>query len=311
MEQTATDKSVWTEVQALHSTKRLIWRETTRAITPFGGVAVFVAYLRKIDLTVNVREHMPVQWRSPNNIDPTATFIAFLIAVLAGAKRFAHVNCLHGDRALQALLSMSRFPCDDTIGNLFRQFSLGHVQRLFEPLIEWQMQRVPVRAEGHSLDLDATIFERYGRQEGSLKGHNPRQHGRPSHHSLLAVLSEAHFILPGWATQRRFVVIGERVRENRASVGRQLIEVPGDPFRILFNLLAEFQRAAAMPGYRELTTIRTQVLTCGAILGRSARRLVVHLGESWGGLKTRKPLLASILEWEIPTSPKLIPAMRC
>ena len=75
---------------------------------------------------------------------------------------------------------------------------MGNVERLFAPLTEWQMQRVAVRAEGYSLDLDFTIFERYGQQEGSLKGHNPRKHGRPSHHPLLAVLSEAHFILHGW-----------------------------------------------------------------------------------------------------------------
>jgi len=74
---------------------------------------------------------------------------------------------------------------------------------------------------------------------------------------------------------------------------------------LLFNLLAEFQRAAGLPLYREPATLRTQVLTCGAILGRTGRRLVIHLSESWGGLKTRIPLLDSILNWEIPTSPKL------
>lgn len=45
---------------------------------------------------------------------------------------------------------------------------MGHVQRLFEPLIEWRMQRVPVRAEGYSLDLDSTILGCCGRQGGSL-----------------------------------------------------------------------------------------------------------------------------------------------
>ena len=317
---------------------------------------------------------------------------------------------------------------------------------------------MPVRVDGYGLDLDSTIFERYGSQEGSLKGHNPRKHGRPSHHPLIAVLSEAHFILHGWlrsgncgssrgavefleealalwgqrqpirlvradsgffddrllsfleqrslsyivvarltkwvkreaqrvkewteldnnyavgqfsvklygwAKQRRFVVIRERVRESRASVGRKLIDMPGYTFRVfvtnrtdagelvwrdyngradmenriaelkhdlgadhfclkqfhateavfravllLFNLLAEFQRAAGFPNYREPATIRTQVITCGAILGRSARRLVVHMGESWGGLATRNPLLASILNWQIPTSPKLEPVLR-
>ena len=60
------------------------------------------------------------------------------------------------------------------------------------------MQRLPLRADGYTLDLDSTVFERYGQQEGSLKGHNPRKHGRPSHHPLLGVLAEAHFLLHGW-----------------------------------------------------------------------------------------------------------------
>ena len=166
--------------------------------------------------------------------------------------------------------------------------------------------------------------------------------------------------LHGWKTERRFVVLRERVREGRNSVGRKLIDVPGYTFRVfvtscsdppqeiwrgynqradmenriaelkqdlgadgfclnqffateaafravllLFNLLAEFQRAAGLPVYRQPATIRTQVLTCGAILGRAGRRLVIHLSESWGGLKTRIPLLDSLSKWEIPTSPKL------
>jgi hypothetical protein len=117
---------------------------------------------------------MPICWRSPNQIEPAATFTAFLIAVLVGAKRFAHANWLRGDRALHALLGIDRFPTDDTIRNLFRRFTMGNVQRLFEPLAQWQMERVPLRSEGYTLDLDSTVFERYGRQEGSLKGHNPR-----------------------------------------------------------------------------------------------------------------------------------------
>ena len=441
------------ETLALLSDERLILRETGRAVTPFGGVTVFAAYLRKVAFVQKVRQCMPICWRSPNHIDPTVTFTAFLIAVLVGAKRFAHVNWLRGDRALHALLGIDRFPTDATIRNLFRRFTMGNVQRLFEPLTEWQIERVPLRSDGYTLDLDSTVFERYGQQEGSLKGHNPRKHGRPSHHPLLAVLAEAHLLLHGWLrsgncgpargvvefleealalwgqrqkirlvradsgffddklltfleqrrlpyivvarltkwikreaqhvtawqeldeaysagefriqlwgwqTERRFVVIREVVREGRDSVGRKLIDVPGYVFRIfvttcsappeeiwrdynrrsdmenriaelkhdlgadgfclkqffateaafraillLFNLLVEFQSAADLPRYREPATIRTQVLTCGAILGRAGRRLVLHLSQSWGGLKTRNSLLDSILQWQFSTSPKL------
>jgi len=42
------------------------------------------------------------------------------------------------------------------------------------------------------------VFERYGHQEGSLKGYNPRKHGRPSHHPLLAMLAEAKVVVHAW-----------------------------------------------------------------------------------------------------------------
>jgi Transposase DDE domain group 1 len=74
---------------------------------------------------------------------------------------------------------------------------------------------------------------------------------------------------------------------------------------LLFNLLAEFQRAADLPRYCEPATIRTQILTCGAILGRAGRRIVIHLSQAWGGLQARNSLLDNILRWQIPTSPKL------
>jgi hypothetical protein len=61
----------------LLSSERLILRETKRAVTPFGGVTVSVSFLQKIDLVGGLRRHMPIQWKSPNRIDPTDTFLAF------------------------------------------------------------------------------------------------------------------------------------------------------------------------------------------------------------------------------------------
>ena len=197
MRQEAKDSSVPREVLALLSKERLIVRETQRAVTPFGGIVVFVQFLQRIDLVGQIRQYMPVRWRSRNQIDPTATLISFLMAVLVGARALRARQLAARHRALHTLLGITRFPTDDTIRNLFRRFGMGDVHQLYAPLAEWQMQRLPQRAEGYSLDLDSTVFERYGEQEGSLKGHNARKHGRPSHHPLLAVLAEAHFLLHG------------------------------------------------------------------------------------------------------------------
>ena len=82
MEANISDKLVPREITALLSGERVILRETQRAVTPFGGVAVFIAYLQKIGLVEQVRLHFPVRWKSPNHIEPTATWMAFLMTVL-------------------------------------------------------------------------------------------------------------------------------------------------------------------------------------------------------------------------------------
>lgn len=441
------------KVSVLWGEKKVVLRQTSRAVTPFGGLSAFIEFLKRIGFPERVRRDLPFCLSSPNAIPAGETFTAFLIAVVAGARRFAHSSMLRADRALHALLGMKRFPTDGTIRNLFKRFTQGMVVRMYEPLWAWQVARLPQRAEGYSLDLDSTVFERYGQQEGAKKGYNPRKHGRASHHPLLAVLGEAYFILHGWLRsgnttagrgaveflqealaklpnlawirgvradagffdqelleylesqrlsyivvarltrwlkqeaalvqewraldaiytvgefrlkllgwkcERRFVVVREQLQETKSSLGKKLLEVPGYTFRIfvtnrpdppeeiwrdynqracieqrieelksdlaaddfclqqfyateaaflsilmLFNLLAEFQRATGMTGYRQPASLRVQVFLCGAILGRAGHRTVLHLSSAWGGLETRNPLFDKLLQYGIPTSRKL------
>src|SRR3989442_13199513 len=192
------NKTVPREITSIFGKKKVVLRETLRPVTPFGGLSVFVKFLEKIGYAAAVAKSVPIQLHSPNAIDPVETFTAFLISVVSGARRFAHTGLLGADRALHRLLGIVRFPTDDTIRNLFKRFTQGKVYQFYSALPRWQIQRLPRRGEGYSLDLDSTVFERYGQQQGALKGPNPRKHGRPSHHPLLAVLAEAHFILHGW-----------------------------------------------------------------------------------------------------------------
>ena len=50
-----------------------------------------------------------------------------------------------------------------------------------------------------------------------------------------------------------------------------------------FNLLGEFQRALdpALKTYKQPATLRFEVFTCGAILGRSGHHLVLHMSKNW------------------------------
>ncbi len=200
------------KVSSPRGRKKVILRQTSRAVTPSGGLSVFIEFLKPIGFPEQVRRDLPFCLSSPNAIPAEETFTAFVISVVAGARRLAHSSMLRADRALGALLGIKRFPTDGTIRNLFKRFTQGMVVRMYEPLWAWQVARLPKREEGYSLDLDSTVFERYGKQEGARKGYNPRKHGRASHHPWLAVLGEAHFILHGW------------LRSGNTTAGRGAVE---------------------------------------------------------------------------------------
>jgi hypothetical protein len=308
----------------LFGERKVIFKETDRAVTPFGGLWVFFEHLKLTGFREEADKNMPFTLTSPNAIRPVETLTCFLTSVLAGARRFSHTAVVRSDDALHAMMGVERFPGDDSFRNFFRRFNIGEVSRFFHPMWEWMISRLP--DVEYSLDMDSTVFERYGKQEGSKKGFNPRKPGRASHHPLLAVLAERCFVLhgwlrsgntgsssnaveflkealslaknirircvradsgffydemlsflesrglryiivarmtrhvknficwrirdwkqidenysvgeimfklPTWTKERRFVVIRERIREDKEAVGKKLIDVPGYTFRVL------------------------------------------------------------------------------
>jgi hypothetical protein len=454
----APEQNDWKEFKPLFGGGKIKLCDTLRAVTPFGGLSVLIEFLGRIGLVGQLTAQVPYQAKSPNHYEPGQILVAFILSVIAGARRFAHANQLRADRALHALLGMKRFPSDDTLLNYFRRFNQGEIERFWRPLWCWLISRLPKEQKGFSLDLDSTIFSRHGtQQQGAARGYNPRRPGRLSHHPLLAVLAETNFILHSWLrsgntgagqgvvqflaealnllgnqhrircvradagfyadaflsfleerslayivvarltpylksrlyqisdwqtvdgiysvsefrfklwnwqTLRRFVVVREQIQRNKAAVGRKLIDVPGYTFRIFvtnrndsvleiwrdyngraavecridelknelaadrfclrsffatesaflavlfsFNLLSEFQRAInpALKSYKQPATLRFEVFTCGAILGRNGHHLVLHMSKTWGGYSQRKSLFDSLLHWPPPTSPKFDP----
>ncbi|MGH9404803.1 MAG: hypothetical protein ACRD3D_03075 [Terriglobia bacterium] len=88
-------------MSAFWGKEKVVLRQTPRAVTPFGGLSVFVEFLHRIGYRQQV------------------------MAVVAGARRFAHTGLLRADRGLQTLLGIDRFPTDGTLRNLFKRFTQG------------------------------------------------------------------------------------------------------------------------------------------------------------------------------------------
>ena len=404
----------------------LALRYTGQPVSGWGGLLAVMRYCEKRAVRQVLQSALPDGRTSPNQIPVVDLVLAFLVAVLTGGRRFAHVERLRTDEVVQAMLGLVRMPSAMTLTRYFGGLVRSQVEHLSAVLGEFMFRRLPRAALGATLDLDSTVFERYGRQEGSLQGYNPRKHGRPSHHPLLAMLAEAKLVLHawlrsgntssargvraflvealarlphdfrlyavradsgffvsefldeleqralpyviavrmnpllrravaaigqwqsfapgleagetsycahGWQASRRLVVVRELLCERPQARGRKLLEVPGYTFHVLvttlhhdplatwrfynsraesenrikelkedfaadgfclqsfdgteaafrlicflFNLIAEFKREVTQEQAPRLSTLRTQVLVVGAILGREGRHTVVRLG---------------------------------
>jgi len=173
-----------------------ILRETERAVTPFGGLVTMIELLRQAKVLEAVRERLPFRYKSPNAIAPEQTLLAFWLGVLVGARRFSHLQMLRCDRALQRLCGVRVFPGDDTVRNFFRRFGPAEIGQFFPSLWQWLFQQQPAR---HCiLDLDSTVLQRFGVQEGAVAGYNPTRRNGRSHRPLLAFVSEPVLVLHGW-----------------------------------------------------------------------------------------------------------------
>ena len=188
-----------TEISPLFGGAKLVLDETPKAITPFGGLASFIEFLARIDYVNQVQAALPFAAPTSNNAIPLAhTLTAFMVAVVSGARRFAHTQWLRADHVLHAMLGMERFPGDDTIRNFFARFSQATIEAFWRPIWKWSLEKLAPCSEGFHLDLDSTVLQRSGQQEGAAKGYNPTRPGGKSHHPLLAILAEGPFILHGW-----------------------------------------------------------------------------------------------------------------
>ncbi len=72
------------KITSLWPEKKVVLRQTPRAVTPFGGLSVFIAFLIRIGFPEQVLRELPVHLTSANAVDPGETFTTFLISVVAG-----------------------------------------------------------------------------------------------------------------------------------------------------------------------------------------------------------------------------------
>ena len=153
--------------------------ETESAATPMGQLAYFIEFLNLTGLWSRWLEGCPLTYTSPNAPSKAEVLGTWLLSMLAGHRRYAHVTAIRCDGINPGLLGMRKVISEDALRNALKRIPEaegtawldGHLADSVMPLLDapW------------ILDTDTTIKLLYGHQQGAVIGYNPRKPGRPSH----------------------------------------------------------------------------------------------------------------------------------
>ena len=181
-------------MQAL--TRNISWEFSDKDVTAWGGMRMFKEFYDRTGMREELRKIALPTPGSNAGFDPVVVMESFWMSVWIGGNRFSHTAMVRFDNALKKIFGWKRVPSVSTFTRFFKKFNHPEVDRVFNQINVWFFDQMPQRTV--TLDLDSTVLTRFGEQEGSLIGYNPKRPGRPSHHPLMAFISDLRMVAHSW-----------------------------------------------------------------------------------------------------------------
>jgi len=148
-------------------------------VTRWGGMAYFATFLRESEMFDRLVADAPFEYASNNAPDPRDVVGTMVLAILAGFKRYCHIDRLRNDTTCAELLGMKKVVSDESVRRALKRCDEAklenwlsrHEREVTEALLQ----------HPYVIDIDNSVKLIYGHQEGAEIGYNPAKPGRPSH----------------------------------------------------------------------------------------------------------------------------------
>ena len=220
------------------------------SLSGLGGLAGFNAFVQREGLGKELRGLFGDMKVGRRVVYPMHTQIQLLIdASIAGATRVFDFEWLAAD-PLFCHLAGGAVPSIDTVYDDLRRFGATELDKLRGVLTKQGL--LPVQVAGLrdiTIDIDTSVTPLFGEQEGAVVGYNPRFHGRPSYHPILARIAETD------------TVLGARLRPGNTTLGK-------DDAKDVEQWLGQLHRAAP----KAIVTVRIDAGgDCAALLAAVER----------------------------------------
>lgn len=167
-----------------------------RSLTSVAGLVDFGAFCHSIGLHRDLRRRFGHLKSGRLVVYPMAAQLQLLLDLsVAGEGRVFGLEAMAHD-PLFVHLAGGHVPSVDVLYDDLARFGEEELGSLESMMAEPALARLrKLRPERIHVDIDTTVTVLFGSQEGALPGPNPRYHGRPSHHPMLARVAEVDGVI--------------------------------------------------------------------------------------------------------------------
>lgn len=178
--------------------RRLAVEYTSKPLSGWGGLVAVNDYFEKIGMRECLAHALPDGRTSNNQVPVVDMAIQLMVTVLIGGKRFQHVDRIKNDQTIGRMMNAKRFGSGSCVTSYFRNLTQSQGEHIDQTLSRLVMSGLQSSCRSDVVDLDSTILERYGSQEGVSKSYSPKGRARKSHHPLAAMLAGSKLIPHVW-----------------------------------------------------------------------------------------------------------------
>jgi hypothetical protein len=147
--------------------------------TPNAQLTFFAEFLAATGVYESWLSSCPLTYSSPNAPSKRDVLGTWLLAILAGHNRYAHITGLRNDAVSPQILGMNKIISEDALRRALSRMSAEQSSSWLCPQLMGSVQSA--LSTPWILDIDTTIKPLYGKQGGAQVSYNPHKPGRPSH----------------------------------------------------------------------------------------------------------------------------------
>lgn len=181
--------------------KKKISKEFTgKRITNYAGLhslAIHIFY--KMGLVKDMELLFPTKIENATKFTTNQVLLSIILASLSGINRISKIATFTNDVLIQTLLNLSKGINKDKFPAILKE--LG--SRGANTLLEYFLSRTShflqnEKLSSITLDVDSSVINVCGNQEGSAKGFNSTKKGSKSYHPLIGFISEFKIVANSW-----------------------------------------------------------------------------------------------------------------